>query len=83
MELYDSTGTILITSNTYISTAATAVAGTLVGLGGGTIYKFRVTIVATGCPACPTVVCPFTEVETLPVACLPVEDVVAVITWAP
>jgi hypothetical protein len=83
VELYDATGTILITSNTYISTAAVPVSGTLVGLGGGTVYKFRITVVPTSCSACPTVTCPFTEVETLPVPCTPPEDVTAVITWEP
>jgi hypothetical protein len=82
-DLYDATGTILIVSNTYISTAAVPVTGTLVGLGGGTVYKFRITVVPTSCSACPIVTCPFTEVETLPVACTPPEDVTAVIIWEP
>lgn len=81
MELYDVTGTILITSNTFISTAAVPVSGTLTGLGGGTSYKFRVSVVPTGCMTCVTTHCPFSNVATLPVPCLPVEDVVAVITW--
>jgi hypothetical protein len=79
--VYDVTGTILITSNTFISTAAVPVSGTLTGLGGGTSYKFRVSVVPTGCMTCVTTHCPFSDVATLPVPCLPVEDVVAVITW--
>ncbi len=82
-QLYDATGTILITSNTYISTAATPVTGTLVGLGGSTIYQFRITVVPTSCPTCPTITCPFTEVETFSVPCLPVEDILTTITWEP
>lgn len=81
MEIYDATGTILINSNSFISTASVAVSGIIGGLGGGTNYKFRITVVPTGCGTCTTVTCPFTDVATSPVACTPPEDVVAVITW--
>ena len=83
MELYDSTGTVLINSSTHISTSATTVTGTIPGLGGATDYKFRVKVVPTSCTTCVPVTCPFQDVETLPVPCTPPADISVNITWAP
>lgn len=82
MELYDTTGVILINSSTFISTAAVPVSGVIAGLGGGTSYKFRISVVPTGCMTCTTVHCPFIETATLPATCLPVEDILVSITWS-
>lgn len=81
MEVFDSTGTVLIGSNTYISTGITPVSGLIGGLATGTTYKFRLSIVPTGCPTCTTAHCSFQTFATNPALCLPPEDVIAVITW--
>ena len=81
LEVYDSTGTVLINTSTYISTAAVPVSGFVTGLIGGVSYKFRVSVVPTSCGTCTTVHCPFQNFTTLPAACLPPEDVSAVVSW--
>lgn len=83
MELYDATGTVLIGSNTFISTAAVPVSGTIGGLGGSTNYKFRINVVPTSCSTCTTIHCPFQDIQTLTTPCIPPDNVVALIEWTP
>lgn len=83
VEVYDTTGTILIGSNTIISTGITPITGFITGLGGSTPYKFRVKVIPTGCSTCDLITCPFQNFETVFVPCVPVGDLNVVITWTP
>lgn len=66
VELYDSTGVILISSSTYISTTGVLYNGSFTLLDPGTTYKIKVKVVQTGCMSCTPTDCGFTEFTTQP-----------------
>lgn len=73
VQLYDSSGTVLIASQATVITAppATPLAGTFSGLTESTIYKVRVVITSGS----NLTTCPFATVATLAPACPPPTDV--------
>ena len=77
VDLYDSTGNILMQSQVFPETNPTTVSGTFSGLVTGTTYKVRI-IIQT--PNTLTTICPFTVVTTLPSPCPHPLTVTAIIT---
>ena len=80
-QLYDSTGTVLISSQTQTGTTTALLSGTFSGLTALTDYKVRLSIVVTGCSSCVPTLCTFSDVTTLlPTACVPPTTATATIT---
>ena len=63
VELYDSTGTTLLSSQTQTITGPDTLAGTFSGLSSNTTYKLRVVFTSGS----GTITCPFSVVTTLPI----------------
>jgi hypothetical protein len=80
-QLYDATGTILLQSQTFISTGATSFTGTFSGLTAGTTYRIRIVVSPTACPECPPTECPFFTQSTVPNPCPPVVGIAT--SWSP
>lgn len=78
VQLWNNAGTTLISSQIINSPSSTSENGTFIGLGSGTNYKLRVTVVATGCPACTPISCPFQTIATSPQPCLPPSNVTSI-----
>jgi hypothetical protein len=72
VQLWNSTGLVLISSNTTTLTAPATLAGSFTSLTPSTTYKVRV-VVNLGETS--EVVCSFTVVQTLPETCLPAINV--------
>jgi hypothetical protein len=75
VQLYDQTGTVLISSNTHNVAGAQVVNGTFTGLNPGTQYKIRLSVLASGAEA--PQICNWNVVNTLPPACVPPGSVTA------
>jgi hypothetical protein len=75
VQLYDATGTVLISSNTHNVAGPQVINGTFTGLNPGTQYKIRLSVLATGSPA--PQICNWNVVNTLPPLCVPPGNIVA------
>ena len=80
IELWNSTNTILLSTQVVPSTGIGTLTGTFVLLTPSTTYHIRVKVQATACPECEPTVCPFSIVTTNVQSCIPPEDVTAEIT---
>jgi len=74
IQVYDSAGTVLITSQTQTATTPTLIAGIFAGLTALTDYKVRLSIVVTGCGSCVPTLCGFSDITTLDPSNCPIPD---------
>lgn len=80
VQVYDSTGITLITSQTQTATTPVPIAGTFTGLTAVTDYKVRLSIVVTACDCCVPTLCEFSDITTgEPTDCPPPDDAIATI----
>jgi hypothetical protein len=80
VEVWDSAGTTMIANQTQAISGVQTVSGEVIGLSYATVYKVRVTAIPTACPTCEPTECPFTNVTTNLLPCVPPIGVSAEIT---
>lgn len=80
IQLWNNTGSTMISNQIQVINGVQTVSGTFVGLGAGTNYKARLVIQPTACPECDPSMCPFTVVSTNPPTCPAPEAVSAELT---
>jgi len=80
VEVWDSAGSTMIANQTQAISGVQTVTGEVIGLSPATIYKVRLTIVATACDECQPKECQFTNVTTNLAPCPPPPGVSAGIT---
>lgn len=80
IQLWDNTGSTMISNQVQIISGVQSVLGSFTSLGANTNYKIRVVIQPTACPECEYTNCPFVTVTTNPASCNPPTDVISGIT---